>query len=384
MNLIKVKIIVALSLISLVASCAGRENVSSIQSSNISSKEDTSSSSVNKEIKLNVSSLSLKVGETKRVNITSLPETNEVPVWEIDESLADVSLSFNNYVGEIRAKKKGETNLTVSLRSIDASVSIPVTIEENDFPSTWPVISPEAKDYYSSIDFTKNPSDLLISLGSYNRSKKKNSSYSAANAILAYAQEDPNKKGNVILFYTGESRAYDSSNPNASSVNKEHVWPRSRGIKNGDSQADGDPHNLHLTDSKENSSRGNNVYGDTKTSNTFYVSNPIYQGEASRSSMYMQLTYYKSGLILNDDPSYKSGTSKNMGMISTLLKWDVSNPVTSFEERRNNRVQEKVNNRNPFVDIPGLSLYLYGGTNDKTKEIYHQYASQFGLNPDLY
>ena len=51
---------------------------------------------------------------------------------------------------------------------------------------------------------------------------------------------------------------------------------------------------------------------------------------------------------------------------------------------RNNRIQDKINNRNPFVDIPGLGFYLYGGINSGTKNIYHTYASQFGLDPTMY
>ena len=102
--------------------------------------------------------------------------------------------------------------------------------------------------------------------------------------------------------------------------------------------------------------------------------------------MYEHVAYQHLGLVLNEDPSYKKGSSKNMGKISVLLKWDALNPVTSseYEMIRNNRIQDKINNRNPFVDIPGLGLYLYGGINSGTKNIYHTYASQFGLDSTMY
>lgn len=60
---------------------------------------------------------------------------------------------------------------------------------------------------------------------------------------MKYAEEDPEKPGNVILIYTSESRKY-----NKSTVNKEHVWPQSRGLSG---EAYADPHMLHLADSKE-------------------------------------------------------------------------------------------------------------------------------------
>ena len=48
---------------------------------------------------------------------------------------------------------------------------------------------------------------------------------------------------------------------------------------------------------------------------------------------------------------------------------DALNPVISskYEMIRNNRIQDKINNRNPFVDIPGLGLYLYGGINSELR-----------------
>lgn len=245
-------------------------------------------------------------------------------------------------------------------------------------PVTWPSISSDAGNYYSSIDFTLEPSKLLTALNSLNRKMKKACSYKNATEVLKYAEEDPEKPGNVILIYTSESRKY-----NKSTVNKEHVWPQSRGLSG---EAYADPHMLHLADSKENGARGNDIYGEKTDSKCYYVEMDEWKGACARSVMYEHVAYQHLGLVLNEDPSYKKGSSKNMGKISVLLKWDALNPVISskYEMIRNNRIQDKINNRNPFVDIPGLGLYLYGGINSGTKNIYHTYASQFGLDPTMY
>lgn len=126
-------------------------------------------------------------------------------------------------------------------------------------PVTWPSISSDAGNYYSSIDFTLEPSKLLTALNSLNRRMKNPCSYKNATEVLKYAEEDPEKPGNVILIYTSESRKYDKS-----TVNKEHVWPQSRGLSG---EAYADPHMLHLADSKENGARGNDIYGEKQIPN---------------------------------------------------------------------------------------------------------------------
>lgn len=83
-------------------------------------------------------------------------------------------------------------------------------------------------------------------------------------------RRNPEKPGNVILIYTSESRKYDKS-----TVNKEHVWPQSRGLSG---EAYADPHMLHLADSKENGARGNDIYGEKTDSKCYYVEMDEWKG----------------------------------------------------------------------------------------------------------
>jgi len=40
------------------------------------------------------------------------------------------------------------------------------------------------------------------------------------------------------------------------------------------------------------------------------------------------------------------------GKLSTLLQWHASDPPDAWEQRRNDRIQERQGNRNPFIDHP--------------------------------
>lgn len=311
-------------------------------------------------------------------NITNIDSSTLV--WGVgDESIVSID-DTNGSKATLRPMRVGDTYVRAE-SSLDSSIYDECLIHVTEKALTfWPVISDDAKDYYSSIDFTQSPSNLLTSLNLLNRQMKKSNSYSSNWEILSYAQADPSSENNVILIYSSESRAF-----NKDDINREHVWPSSRGV--GESGPGADPHMLHLADKADNSLRGNNVYGAAtdKQKKTYYVERDEWKGACARAVMYTHVGYQHMGLILNDSTE---NSGNNMGQLSVILEWEVKNPVkineAPYEMFRNNRVQERVNNRNPFVDIPGLSLYLYGGFNTTTKVLYHQYAASFGLDPNMY
>lgn len=313
--------------------------------------------------------------------------------WVIEDENVVQLVSKKTFQATFKGINKGSTKIRV-LWDDDNEVydECLVNIEKYTYTS-WPNISSDAKDYYSGIDFSLSPSLLLTALNELNQSLKEPNTYDSVKSILQYAQEDLTGNGNVVLFYTGESRkdivyGYNQNGTTYKYVNREHIWPKSRGnlFDIGENTAYSDPHMLRLADADTNSSRGNNVYGEKTDSGTYYIELNEYKGEAARCVFYEHMAYNHLGLILDDDPSYRKDYSKNMGKVSVLLKWDVMNPSSLYplEAQENNRIQERVNNRNPFMDIPGLSLYLYGGINETTREIYSKYASDFGLNPNLY
>ncbi|PRQ37072.1 putative endonuclease I [Rosa chinensis] len=162
--------------------------------------------------------------------------------------------------------------------------------------------------------------------------------------------------------------------------NREHLWPRSYGLKNGPSLTD--IHNIRPADVNVNSSRGNKYYGecsvnsakclkpaskeaalDTETDKDRWAPPKQHRGDIARALMYMAVCYgYRQtdgGPVLHLSDSPKISKSE-MGLLSTLLKWNEIDPPSREEKLRNDRVCKFYqHNRNPFVDHPEYATLIW-------------------------
>ena len=68
-----------------------------------------------------------------------------------------------------------------------------------------------------------------------------------------------------------------------------------------------------------------------------------------------EITSWSSPVLTNS--SYKPYVEWHMNM---LMRWSREDPVSEKEIARNNAVHEIQNNRNPFIDYPGLEEYIWG------------------------
>ncbi|XP_059637394.1 uncharacterized protein LOC132279433 isoform X2 [Cornus florida] len=162
--------------------------------------------------------------------------------------------------------------------------------------------------------------------------------------------------------------------------NREHLWPRSYGLTNGPSLTD--LHNIRPADVNVNSSRGNKYYGecrinsshclkpatkeaasDTETDKKRWAPPVQVRGDIARALMYMAVCYgfHPSGeghdLHLSDSPSI---ANKEMGLLSTLLKWNEIDLPSREEKLRNERIcRFYQHNRNPFVDHPEYANLIW-------------------------
>ncbi|WAC01806.1 endonuclease [Lacinutrix neustonica] len=199
--------------------------------------------------------------------------------------------------------------------------------------------------------------------------------YSDIIDILEEADQNPANSNQVWLVYTEQGRAkldFQTTSNNTGTWNREHTFPRSLAgyqsidlddfrdgkdvfwTTNADSLRHGnsDGHALRAADGPENSSRGNQHYGQyngpTGTAGSF-------KGDVARSVFYLQLRY--NGLsIENGFPS----TTGQMGDLATLLDWHRNDPPDDFEMNRNNVVYTWQLNRNPVIDMPDLVEYIRG------------------------
>ena len=193
--------------------------------------------------------------------------------------------------------------------------------------------------------------------------------------ILKEADQNPENSNQVWMVYTEQGRAKLDFQTNASNIgkwNREHTFPRSLAGYNSieaDDTGDGidifwtteadslrhgnsDAHALRAVDGQENSSRGNQHYGQYTGPSGNLGS---FKGDVARSVLYMQIRY--NGLsVVNGYPS----VTGQMGDLATILDWHRNDPPDDFEMNRNNIVYNWQFNRNPFIDQPDLVEYIWG------------------------
>jgi hypothetical protein len=126
-----------------------------------------------------------------------------------------------------------------------------------------------------------------------------------------------------------------------------------------------DVHNLRACDYSTNASRSNKKYdagnGNSSSNNqgNWYPGDE-WKGDVARIIMYMYLRYPNQC----EPTSVGVGTqlfSPNGDMPDVFLNWNFSDPVSEFEETRNNSIANVQGNRNPFIDNPYLATLIWNG-----------------------
>ena len=169
--------------------------------------------------------------------------------------------------------------------------------------------------------------------------------------------------------------------------NREHLWPRSRGVSNS-GKDNTDLHHLRPVDCNVNSARGNRLFAqcgtaemkdeciipsheeaasDTERDSYTFLPPADRRGDIARAIFYMDLRYDGSesdtlDLVVSDCPeSVLNGAG--MGYLSQLIQWHFDDPVDAEEIARNDRVcLNWQGNRNPFVDFPELVSTYFGSS----------------------
>jgi len=191
---------------------------------------------------------------------------------------------------------------------------------------------------------------------------------------------DPTNSSNVLLMYgwengtdadTTNDRVRDKNNngANNSQWNREHIFAQSLGNPAlGQDGPGADAHMLRACDVERNSNRGNKLYaagsGNSGDVGTHWYPGDEWKGDVARIIMYMYLHYGDRCL-----PTYVvSGTTAaiDANMVNILLQWNAEDPVSQYEDNRNDYLGNTSNNygqgnRNPFIDNPYLATVIWGG-----------------------
>nr|MBD5376812.1 ribonuclease [Bacteroides sp.] len=186
--------------------------------------------------------------------------------------------------------------------------------------------------------------------------------------------------------------------PSFSGLNREHSFPKSwwGGLTNIPPYVD--LNHLYPSEAVANQRKSNYPLGEVTTSEAVYFDNGVtkvgyavggqgggakyvfepadeYKGDFARTYFYMVTCYqdlkwatnYMYMLQQNTYPTLKPWAYE------MLLEWSRNDPVSQKEIDRNEVVYSLQNNRNPFIDMPGLEEYIWG---DRKGETFHINSSQ--------
>jgi len=215
--------------------------------------------------------------------------------------------------------------------------------------------------------------------------------YNNVDEIMRIIDETSSGSGQLRLIYSNATLPANSfsgapGTTNATSWNREHVWPRNDGV--GDDGPDfSDVHHLFPAQVNVNSLRSalffdesTNIESDPFAPESFKDNNswePLDRdkGIVARAQLYMMTRYdgfdpLTTDLALNNNPVF-AGTDS--GVLDTLIAWNRSFPPDNYEKSRNNAIYGGVaigpvtyaqGNRNPFVDFPQFAdaLFLVNST----------------------
>jgi endonuclease I len=218
--------------------------------------------------------------------------------------------------------------------------------------------------------------NLQAALGEAARAGHRPLAYDEVWAALEVTDEAAGDEGAVALFYSGRTAAKadkvsDALNPGhgPDSWNREHLWPRGRGVGE-EGLAATDLHHIRATDVTCNAERGSRGFdrGGTPIDECAFRRDgdsieprDAIKGDVARMLFYMDVRYDGTDgtpdLRLMRTPGEGEAT---LGDLCRLLAWHTADPLAGDELDRHARVVDQQGNRNPFVDRPDLAGKLYG------------------------
>ncbi len=316
------------------------KKVAIIEANSISSLNN---SNVYKDISLPASGLYNSKIEWTSSN--TLVVSNSGKVTRPENGDVKVTLS---YVITIDNQKTTSKNITVNVKQKGNTNYEYVYVEPN-YSGT----------YYNQISDELRGKDLLLQLDNLLDSTSHptiNFTYKGLmSEVFPYTD---GKDGKLYAFYRGTLAS-------SGSMNREHVWPNSR----GGNYVERDPHMVRPTLTSDNSGRGNAFYNESGNYDPGEFGAYQYRGICARIIFYCAVKAQENGLNLVDKNT-DSTSNKSMGKLSTLLKWNLEYDIDATEIQRNDVLYTKFkHNRNPFIDDRNYACKIWGDTNAETRGV---------------
>ena len=300
--------------------------------------------------------------------------------------------------------------------------------------------STNASTYYNGITATSGQAlagqlhDLITSTHQYYTSYADNGANGYQKNTDQYYENSSKVNGYIYEFYSGvkwPNGWYPNAGETNGGYNREHCWCQSNSVNTGGTQMWGesgggaDMHHLRPVETRLNSTRSNNEYGEISNRDSYKVyaklgTNSTYalggynsggtfepldskKGDVARIILYVYL-HYNSYTVTS---LFGSGNAKTNGggsssyfstsllsltkitnqtteakALEMLLQWNTSDPVDAIEQRRNEQVATYQGNRNPFIDNSNYAEMIWG-TGSSTPTVNSVSVSPSTLSLDL-
>ena len=256
------------------------------------------------------------------------------------ESSNEEVLSSDGKVGEDVSNKSVTLYFYITLDGFEyGPFNIILTINTH--------VNVNENEYYNDISSDLTGNSLKMALRTLiTNTQSYTTTYDDIKTVTARTDADPDKPGNIILFYSrvSVSAKWDGGK----TWNREHVWPRSKSWFQYE-DAGSDIHHLRPTNPSINSSRGNKPYAMSTTSTTYGPTDEV-KGDIARIVFYLLTRYPES----DSYPITNVATSMKM-----LLEWNELDPVDNLEIVRNEECYKIQGNRNPFIDYPDYANMIW-------------------------
>lgn len=242
------------------------------------------------------------------------------------------------------------------------------------FSIAWIATLAQVPAYYSSIDFSQSGTSVKMQLTALITNTHNEITYSTVWDVLKISDLETGSSTNVLLVYgyndgdsnpvTDRLRDKNLNGGVNGEWNREHIFPKSLGNPDlGTSGPGSDAHNLRACDVQQNGNRANSMYtnsnGNAGNVGADWYPGDEFKGDCARIIMYMYLRYGTRCLPISVGTG--SVNSSDPNMMNMFLDWNADDPVSTFEQNRNNGIQNGQGNRNPFIDNPAIATKIWGG-----------------------
>lgn len=228
--------------------------------------------------------------------------------------------------------------------------------------SSQPYNNCDVASYYSPMSDLARRSDLHTHVRDTHRTSLPCTSSRDPDVwdALAALDADPTGAAVLLVYADRDAPAAPHDDGSCERWNREHLWPRSRGV--GETGPDHtDLHHLRPADCNVNAARGNLPFGacatfpdeactspahaeaasDTQKNGVSFLPPADQRGDVARAILYMDLRYdggdesNVENLHVTDCPEGHAG---EMGYLSELLRWHAEDPPDEREKTRNDAV----------------------------------------------